>query len=80
MATAGASVGVAWACLGTFLSSLAREHNPNAAMGIKAVFLVIASFVHGYVRLSTPRLFLMVLLMIIPVLLGLVCSWSSNYW
>ncbi|KAF8537599.1 hypothetical protein BDD12DRAFT_744544 [Trichophaea hybrida] len=40
-------------------------------MGIKAVFLVIASFIHGYVRLSTPRLFLMVLLMIIPVLIGL---------
>ncbi|KAI5821204.1 hypothetical protein BZA77DRAFT_238452 [Pyronema omphalodes] len=40
-------------------------------MGIKALFVIIASFIHGYVRLSTPRLFLMVLLMIIPVLIGL---------
>lgn len=72
MATVGASVGVGWASLGTYLSSLVYDRYPYAAMGIRATFLVIASFVHGYVRLSTPRLFLVVLLMIIPVLIGLV--------
>lgn len=72
MATVGASIGVGWASLGTYLSSLVYDQYPYAAMGIKAIFLTIASFVHGYVRLSTPRLFLMVLLMIIPALIGLV--------
>jgi len=74
MASVGATLGVGWASLGTHLSSLIYERNPHAAMAIKAVFLLIASFVHGYVRLSTPRLFLMVLLMILPVLIGLVYS------
>ena len=73
MASVGAVLGVGWASLGTFASSLIQERNPYAAMGIKAVFLLVASFVHGYIRLSTPRLFLMVLLMIVPVLIGLAC-------
>lgn len=41
-------------------------------MSIRAVFVVIALFVHGYIRSSTPRLYLLVLLMIFPVLIGLV--------
>ncbi|KAI5845750.1 hypothetical protein DFP73DRAFT_476901 [Morchella snyderi] len=40
-------------------------------MSIRAVFVVIALFVHGYIRSSTPRLYLLVLLMIFPVLIGL---------
>ncbi|KAL7276539.1 hypothetical protein RUND412_000462 [Rhizina undulata] len=40
-------------------------------MAIRAMFMVIALFVHGYVRNSTPRLYLLVLLMIFPVLIGL---------
>jgi hypothetical protein len=78
MATVGVSIGVAWASLGVFLSSLAFQHNICAAMGIKAVFLAIASFAYGYIRLSTPRLFLLVLLMIIPMLTGLVRIFGSD--
>ncbi|KAA8914554.1 hypothetical protein FN846DRAFT_926778 [Sphaerosporella brunnea] len=71
MATIGGVIGVAWASLGTFLSSLVYGQNQHAAMTIKAVFVMVAAFVHGYVRLSTPRLFLLVLLMLMPVLIGL---------
>ncbi|KAI5797680.1 hypothetical protein EDC01DRAFT_33918 [Geopyxis carbonaria] len=71
LAIIGASVGVAWASLGIYLSSLSNQHNSSGSMAIKALFVVIASFFHAYVRLSAPRLFLMVLLMIIPVLIGL---------
>lgn len=72
LAAIGACVGVAWASLATYLGSLLRESNLTAALGIRAVFLIIALFAHGYVRSSIPRLFLMVLLMILPVLIGLV--------
>ena len=41
-------------------------------MTIRATFLTISVFVHGYVRSSTPRLFILVLLMVIPVVIGLV--------
>ncbi|KAG0640730.1 hypothetical protein HOY80DRAFT_1116319 [Tuber brumale] len=40
-------------------------------MTIRATFLTISVFVHGYVRNSTPRLFILVLLMVIPVVIGL---------
>ena len=41
-------------------------------MGIRAIFLTIAMFVHGYIRSATPRLFVMVLLMAVPVVIGVV--------
>jgi hypothetical protein len=41
-------------------------------MAIKGIFVAIATFFHGYVRISTPRLFLLVLLMMFPTLIGLV--------
>ncbi|KAF8455255.1 hypothetical protein BDZ91DRAFT_538947 [Kalaharituber pfeilii] len=71
MALIGISVGIGWAILGTYLGSLCYETNPSATMAIKAVFLVVAMFVHGYIRSCTPRLFIMVLLMAVPVLLAL---------
>jgi len=58
--------------LGVYLGSLFHLQNPDAALGIRAVFLAIAMFVHGYVRSNTPRLFIAVLLMAVPTLLGLV--------
>lgn len=70
----GCTLGVAWACLGTYLGSLAYVRTPHGAMAIRAVFIMIASFVHGYIRISTPRLFILVLLMLIPTLIGLVST------
>lgn len=72
LAAIGACFGVAWASLATYLGSFLRESNVTAMLGIRAAFLTIALFVHGYVRSSIPRLFIMVLLMILPVLIGLV--------
>jgi RsiW-degrading membrane proteinase PrsW (M82 family) len=72
LAAVGALIGVAWTTLATYLGSLVHASNPQAMMSIRAVFVVIALFVHGYVRSSTPRLYLLVLLMIFPVLIGLV--------
>lgn len=48
-------------------------------MGIRAIFLTIAMLVHGYIRSATPRLFVMVLLMAVPVVLGLV-SVLPSFW
>lgn len=68
LAAVGAIIGTAWASLATYLGSLL----PGPAMlGLRAAFLTLALFAHGYVRSSTPRLYLLVLLMILPVLIGL---------
>lgn len=58
--------------LGVYLGELVYDTNPHATMAIRAVFLTIALLAHGYIRSVAPRLFIMVLLTIIPVLLGLV--------
>lgn len=71
MATLGAAIGIAWSSFGTYLSSLCQESNPVAEQTIKAIFVTLAAFGHAYIRSSTPRLFLLVLLFIIPVLIGM---------
>ena len=59
--------------LGVYFGHLLNNAGkPEAALGVRAVFLTIAMFVHGYVRSNTPRLFIAVLIMAIPTLLGLV--------
>lgn len=65
LALSGTLVGVAWSTLGIYLGSLVINENPAAAYTIRALFLVIAVSVHGFVRSKTPRLFISVLLMII---------------
>lgn len=65
LALAGTVLGVAWSILGIFLSSLAMTSNPPAAYAIRAVFLLIAAFVHGFLRSQAPRVFIFVLLLII---------------
>lgn len=72
LAAIGACIGVAWASLATYVGSLLHESNVPGMLAVRAVFVTVALFVHGYVRSSTPRLFIMVLLMIFPVLIGLV--------
>ncbi|KAF8434433.1 hypothetical protein BGX38DRAFT_1219730 [Terfezia claveryi] len=66
----GISVGTGWATLGTYLGSMYYKSNPSVTMGIRAIFLTIAMLVHGYIRSATPRLFVMVLLMAVPVVIG----------
>lgn len=67
----GIAVGTGWATLGTYLGSLCYRSNPSVTMWIRAIFLTIAMLVHGYIRSATPRLFVMVLLMAVPVVIGL---------
>ncbi|CUS15563.1 unnamed protein product [Tuber aestivum] len=71
LASIGASIGIGWASLAVYLGSLVHPHSERGMMAVRATFLTIALFVHGYVRSSTPRLFILVLLMIIPVVIGL---------
>lgn len=69
----GTGLGLAWSIFGLYLSSLVYDHNEPAAFAIRAVFLLVAVLVHGYVRSSSPRIFLSVAFLLIAcivVLLG----------
>lgn len=67
----GTVLGVAWSMFGIYLSSLIYEINSPAAYTIKGIFLVLALLFHGFLRSSTPRLWLFVLLFIIVSVVGL---------
>ncbi|KAI1377619.1 hypothetical protein F4677DRAFT_42755 [Hypoxylon crocopeplum] len=56
----GTFVGVGWAVLGLYLSSLAYQTNIEAAWAIRAVFFTLALILHGVLRSSAPRLFMFV--------------------
>ncbi|KAF4464243.1 Lactobacillus histidine kinase [Fusarium albosuccineum] len=73
MVLLGSLLGLAWSLFGLFLSSLVFDHNEPAAYAIRAMFLLVAVLVHGYVRSSSPRIFLFVAFLLIAsiiVLLG----------
>jgi uncharacterized membrane protein YgaE (UPF0421/DUF939 family) len=67
----GTLIGTAWSTLGIYLSSLIYGTNEPAAYTIKGLFLVVVVFSHGFLRSHTPRLFVMVLLMIIVSVVSL---------
>jgi hypothetical protein len=67
----GTLIGTAWSTLGIYLSSLVYPTNEPAAYTIKGLFLVVVVFSHGFLRSHTPRLFIMVLLMIIVSVVSL---------
>jgi Putative ER transporter, 6TM, N-terminal/Fusaric acid resistance protein-like len=67
----GTLIGTAWSTLGTYLSSLIYGSNEPAAYTIKGLFLVVVVLTHGFLRSHTPRLFIMVLLMIIVSVVSL---------
>ena len=67
----GALLGTAWSILGVYLGSLVETTNPSAMFAIRAVFLVLAFLVHGFLRSQTPRLFTFVLLEVILCMTGL---------
>lgn len=69
----GSLLGLGWSLFGLFLSSLVFERNEPAAYAIRAMFLLVSVLVHGYVRSSSPRVFLFVAFLLIAsiiVLLG----------
>lgn len=69
----GVLIGLAWSLFGLFLSSLVVDDNSGAGYAIRAMFLLASVLFHGYIRSSSPRLFLFVtfaLIAAIIVLLG----------
>jgi uncharacterized membrane protein YgaE (UPF0421/DUF939 family) len=67
----GTLIGTAWSTLGIYLSSLVYGTNEPAAYTIKGLFLAVVVLTHGFLRSHTPRLFIMVLLMIIVSVVSL---------
>ena len=65
----GMFVGVGWAILGLYLSSLIMETNPAAAFSIKSLFLLVCALFHGYVRSHSPRLFVGLFFMLLVFLI-----------
>lgn len=64
----GSFLGLVWSMLGLYLAHLTAETNHSAAYTIRGIFLVIATFLHGILRSSSPRLFNFVLFMLVAVL------------
>lgn len=74
LALSGAFLGLAWSNLGLYLSSLIIASNPHAAYAIRGLFLTVALMVHGFLRSYAPRLFVAVLVLIIPSLVNLLSA------
>jgi hypothetical protein len=71
LATCGTLLGLGWSLLGVYLSSLIIQQNAPAAYTIRGVFLGLALIFHGFVRSSTPRLFILTVLEIIVSVVSL---------
>lgn len=71
LSLSGTMLGVAWSMLALYLSSLVYDSNPQAAFTIRGIFLAIALLFHGVLRSHTPRLYLMVLLLVIVAVVSL---------
>lgn len=61
----GSLLGLGWSILGLYLSSITLGQNAPGSSSIRAVFLLVAVLIHGFVRSSTPRLFVSVWLFLI---------------
>lgn len=71
LAVCGTLLGMAWSAFGLYLSSLVYHNNSPAAYTIKGLFLAVVLLVHGFLRSNTPRLFIMVLLLVIVSVVSL---------
>jgi hypothetical protein len=71
LAIAGTLIGTGWSILGVYLSSLVFSYDAPSAFTIKGVFLAIALLVHGFLRSHSPRLFILVLLLVIVSVVNL---------
>lgn len=67
----GTLLGVAWSTLGIYLGSVVIKDNPSAGYAIRAIFLAVVVLIHGYLRSKTPRLFILVLLLVIVSVVSL---------
>ncbi|MCJ1313824.1 hypothetical protein MMC25_007504 [Agyrium rufum] len=71
LALLGGLLGAAWAVLGTYGGSFLIHRNLEAAFAVRAIFLVVALFFHGFLRSRSPRLWHFVLLQIVVCIIGL---------
>jgi hypothetical protein len=71
LAVSGTLLGIAWSMLGLYLSSLIYDTNSAAAYTIRGLFLAVSLLFHGFLRSHTPRLFIMVLLLVIVSVVSL---------
>ncbi|KAL6881084.1 hypothetical protein J3F83DRAFT_31680 [Trichoderma novae-zelandiae] len=62
----GSGIGLSWNMLGLYLASLVYDTNKAGAFTIRAFFYLACTLLHGYLRSSSPRLFLFVLSLILP--------------
>ncbi|KAK1256074.1 hypothetical protein MKX07_008333 [Trichoderma sp. CBMAI-0711] len=62
----GSGIGLSWNMLGLYLGSLVYDTNRAGAFTIRAFFYLACILLHGYLRSSSPRLFLFVLSLILP--------------
>ena len=56
----GSLAGLGWGILGLYLSSIPLDYDSPGSSSIRAVFLLASVLIHGFVRSSTPRLFVFV--------------------
>ncbi|KKY16868.1 putative uncharacterized membrane protein [Phaeomoniella chlamydospora] len=70
----GTLLATAWSALGLYLGGLLIYSNPPAGYTIRALFLVVALFLHGFFRSYTPRVFLGTVLFIIVNVVNLVST------
>ena len=71
LAISGTMLGIGWSMFGLYLSSLVYHTNSPAAYTIRGLFLAVALMFHGFLRSHTPRLFIMVLLLVIVSVVSL---------
>ncbi|UKZ85008.1 uncharacterized protein TrAFT101_000886 [Trichoderma asperellum] len=64
----GSGLGLSWCILGLYLASLVYDDNKPAAFTIRALFYLACILIHGYIRSSSPRLFLFVLFVMLPAI------------
>ncbi|PNP45871.1 hypothetical protein TGAMA5MH_02611 [Trichoderma gamsii] len=64
----GSGLGLSWSILGLYLASLVYDDNKPAAFTIRALFYLACILLHGYIRSSSPRLFLFVLFVMLPAI------------
>ncbi|KAM0524637.1 hypothetical protein ACHAPE_000735 [Trichoderma viride] len=64
----GSGLGLSWCILGLYLASLVYDDNEPAAFTIRALFYLACILLHGYIRSSSPRLFLFVLFVMLPAI------------
>jgi hypothetical protein len=70
----GSVMGMAWGLLGLYLSGLVIDTNAEAAFTIKGVFLLVATLFHGYLRSTSPRMFVLLVWLVIVCFMMLLGS------